>query len=125
MDAGTEVYGTLVSAIQTDVSVTGNRITGTLNYIENGLAPSGYLAGSGYFLALHLDADDWTDWTSVKVGLDPSIESGLVEISTDDEKIVVCKITSLEQKFVVQSTDGTDTRTDYYSLSGLTLEPED
>lgn len=125
MDAGTEVYGTLVSAIQTNVSVTGNRITGTLNYIENGLAPSGYLSGSGYFLALHLDAVDWSGWTSVKVGLDPSIESGLVEISTDIDKIVVCKITSLEQKFVVQSTDGTSTRTDYYSLSGLTLEPED
>lgn len=99
-------------------------ITGTLKYIENGLAPSGYLSGSGNFIALHLEADDWNIYTSVLVGLDPSQGSGLVEILQDEEKIVVGKINSNEQVFKVVSTDGEFTKTDVYDLSGLVLETE-
>ena len=99
-------------------------ISGTLHYIENGLAPSGYLSGSGNFIALHLDSDDWTRYTSVKVGLDPSQASGMVEILQDEEKIVVGKISNNEQVFIVESTDGTLTKTDIYSLNELVLETE-
>ena len=99
-------------------------ITGTLKYIEDGLAPSGYLSGSGNFIALHLEADDWNIYTSVLVGLDPSQGSGLVEILQDEEKIIVGKINSNEQVFKVVSTDGEFTKTDVYDLSGLVLETE-
>lgn len=100
------------------------QITGTLHYIEDGLAPSGYLSGSGNFIALHLESDDWTRYTSVKVGLDPSQASGMVEILDDEEKIAVGKITDNEQVFIVESTDGEFTKTDVYSLSDLVLETE-
>lgn len=100
------------------------QITGTLHYIEDGLAPSGYLSGSGNFIALHLDSDDWSRYTSVKVGLDPSQASGMVEILDDEEKIAVGKITDNEQVFIVESTDGEFTKTDVYSLSDLVLETE-
>ena len=105
-------------------STLAGKISGTLSYIEDGLAPSGYLSGSGNFLALHLDSEDWDIYTSVKVGLYPSEGSGMVEILTDEEKICVGKITSNDQVFMVESTDGTLTKTDVYSLSDLVLETE-
>lgn len=105
-------------------STLAGKISGTLSYIEDGLAPSGYLSGSGNFLALHLDSEDWNIYTSVKVGLYPSEGSGMVEILTDEEKICVGKITSNDQVFMVESTDGTLTKTDIYSLSDLVLETE-
>ncbi len=105
-------------------STLAGKISGTLSYIEDGLAPSGYLSGSGNFLALHLDSEDWDIYTSVKVGLYPSEGSGMVEILTDEEKICVGKITSNDQVFMIESTDGTLTKTDVYSLSDLILETE-
>lgn len=105
-------------------STLAGKLNGTLYYIENGLAPSGYLSGSGNFLALHLDSEDWDIYTSVKVGLYPSEGSGMVEILSDEEKICVGKITSNDQVFKVESTDGTLTKTDVYSLEDLVLETE-
>lgn len=116
-----EVYGTLVSNLQTDVTISGNNINGTLKFIEGGLAPSGYLAGDGYFLALKLTAT-WGNYTSVKVGLVPSQESGMVEILNDPDHNLVAKITDTSQKFKVVSTDGTHTVERTYSLYGLELE---
>lgn len=106
-----------------DVAVTGNSITGTLKFVEGGLAPSGYLSGDGYFLALKLsDIDE--DATSVKVGLIPSEGSGLVEIIDDPDKNLVAKITSSSQKFIVEQSDAKgNKKTQRYNLSGLTLEP--
>ena len=100
-------------------------ITGTLSFIPGGLAESGYLAGDGNFLALQFYADDWNDYTSVKVGLDPSIESGLVELINDPDKNGVFKITSNSQvfKIVLKDSEG-NTRTKEYSLAGLVLETE-
>ena len=111
----------MVSSLQSDVTVSGNSISGELNFIEGGLAPSGYLAGDGYFLALKLTADDWSDYTSVKVGLVPSQESGLVEILTDPDKNLVAKIHDTDQHFKVVATDGTETVERIYSLYGLEL----
>jgi len=111
-----------VSSFQTSVAVTGNAITGTLKFIEGGLAPSGYLSGDGYFLALEFDADNWSDFTSVKVGLDPSQGSGLVEILSDPDKNGVFKITNTSQVFKVVMTSADDTVTETYSLAGLTLQ---
>lgn len=61
--------------------------------------------------------------TSVKVGLDPSQSSGLVEIINDPDKNGVFKITNKDtQVFKVVTTDGTQTNTQTFDLSGLTLE---
>ena len=99
----------------------GNAIKGELNFIEGGLAPSGYLSGDGYFLALKLTATDWSDYTSVKVGLVPSAESGMVEILSNPDKNLVAKISSTDQHFKVVATDGTDTVERTYNLYGLEL----
>lgn len=119
-----ELFDTLVSDMQTDVAVNSRKITGTLHYIEDGLSPSGPLSGSGNFLALKFLADKWEDYTSVKVGLDPSIETGLVEIIDDPDKNGVFKVTENTQKFKIVATNGTETINQVYDLTGLVLETE-
>jgi hypothetical protein len=115
--------------MQDDLAVSDKKITGTLKYIEDGLSPSGPLSGSGNFMALKFDADDWDAYTSVKVGLVPS-SSGmdLVEIIDDPDKNGVFKVSGevdgVQQVFKVVSTDGTYTKTDVYDLSDLVLEDD-
>ena len=43
---------------QSNVSVDGDKVKGTLKFIEGGLSPSGPLAGDGYFIALKWDDPD-------------------------------------------------------------------
>ena len=116
----TEMYETLVSDIQTGVVVNGNKITGTLKYLTEG-AIAGYW-GAGNFLALKFANPD-PKATSIKVGLDPSQGSGLVELLGDPDFNCVAKITNkATQKFKIVTTDGTKTTTQLFDLSGLTLE---
>ena len=65
------------------------------------------------------------DATSVMVGLDPSVSSGLVELIDDPDKNGVFKVTDkTTQVFKVVQSNGTLTRTQTYDLSGLTCETE-
>ena len=67
-------------------------------------------------------ATDWDEFDSVKVGLDPSEGSGLVEIIDDPDKNGVFKITDKdEQVFKIVSYDGIETKTQTFDLSGLTV----
>ena len=118
------MFGTKVKNLQSNVSVNDYSITGTLKYIEGGLAQTGPLAGSGYFLALKFETDDWDDYTSVKVGLDPSASGmDLVEVKTDPDKNGVFKISDkFNQTFKILYTNGTTTDTKSFSLRDLVLE---
>lgn len=109
--------------MQTDVTLDGKYIKGTLKFIEGGIAQTGPLAGDGYFLALQFSGT-WSAYDSIKVGLDPSASGmGLVELINDPDKNGVFKITDKNaQCFKVVSTKGTQTKTDTYYLSSLTLE---
>ena len=112
--------------MQTDVVVKDGAITGTLHFIEGGLAETGPLAGDGWFLALHWSNPD-ADATSLKVGLQPSASGmDLVECIDDTDRNGVFKITpELNQRFVmVQSNSNGQTR-QYFSLDGLTFEGEE
>lgn len=87
---------------------------------------SGPLAGPGNFLALKLTADDWTAFDSVKVGLNPSQGTGLVEIINDPDKNIVMKINDKErQMFEVLATKNGKQTSKTYSLSGLVLESDE
>lgn len=98
------MFGHKVNTFQKNVSIDGNKILGEFTYIEGGLAESGPLAGSGWFLALQ-----WTDpdasASSLKVGLIPSQGTGLVECLSDTDRDGVFKITSDTQSVVIQQTD--------------------
>lgn len=113
------LFGTDVSDIQDSIVVGDNAITGTLKFLSGGQI-AGYW-GDGNFIALQFTDID-PNATSVKVGLDPSQGSGLVEILTDPDKNGVFKVTDKDtQKFKIVTSDGTHTKTKTYDLSGLTV----
>ena len=124
MDGDFSLWGTPVSAIQTDVVVDNadGSIAGTLTEIDSGALVDKW--GAGYFLALDLNktANKWENYTSVKIGMDPSESSGLIEIIDDPDKAGVFKVTDKDtQVFKIVATDGTYTVTQTFDLSELVL----
>ena len=107
--------------MQSDVTVTGNRISGTLNFIEGGLAP-GTLSGDGYFIALKWSNPDQRA-TSLLVGLNPSAGSGLQECIDDTDRNGVFKISSTSQKLKIISSNSSKKTEQTFDLSGLVLAP--
>lgn len=121
-DSDTDFWGTLASDMQTDLSVGDGAITGTLKYLSEGQLVTDW--GAGNFMALKFSDID-SDATSVKVGLEPSAGSGLVEIIDDPDKNGVFKISDKDtQKFVVVSSDGVYKLKQTFDLSGLTVLEE-
>ena len=109
-----------VSDMQENIVVGADKITGTLKFIKGGIAPSGILAGDGYFMALKFSEVD-ASATSKKVGLVPSQGSGLVELDSDMNAFM--KITDIQnQIFEVVITDGTRTGVQKFDLSELELK---
>lgn len=122
-DGGTEIFGTAVSDIQENVAISGGKITGTLKYLDSGDIASYW--GAGNFLALKFSASDWSEYESVRVGLEPSAGTGLVDILSDDDKNGVFKITNKDtQVFKIVATNGTNETVLTLDLSELTLEDE-
>ena len=119
----TSVFDVPVSDLQTDVAVANEAITGTLKYMDEDNAITD-VWGYGNFLVLKFTDID-PDATSVKVGLDPSMGSGLVEILDDPDKNGVFKISDKNtQKFKVVASNVTGKHVQTYDLSGLTIETE-
>lgn len=116
--ANTDFWGTKTSDMQTSVAVADGAITGTLKKLTSGQLVTDW--GEGYFLSLKFTKNN-AKITDIKVGLDPSVSSGLV--SLDPDMLGVFKITNKDaQKFVVISTDGEVSFKQTYDLSGLTLQ---
>lgn len=103
--------------------MSGDKITGTLKFVEGGLSPSGPLSGDGYFLALK-----WSDpaqgVTSLKVGLQPSEGTGLVECIDDLDRNGVFKISDTRQKLIVWQSNATKSTKQVFDLTGLILEDD-
>lgn len=115
----TDFWGTTAAQMQSGVSVSGNKITGTLTKLTSGQLVTDW--GEGYFLALKFSNID-ADATSVKVGTLPSVPSGLAEIINDPDKNGVFKITDKDvQKFKVVQSNANGKTTQLFDLSGLTL----
>lgn len=116
------MWGHAVSTLQSGISVANGAITGTLKYVDSGTLAHDW--GAGNFLALKFTNID-ADATSVLVGLEPSVSSGLAELINDPDKNGVFKITDKNaQKLVVMSRCNGFAKVDRYDLSGLTLETE-
>lgn len=108
--------------MQSGVTIANNAITGTLSYLTEGQLVTDW--GEGNFLALAFSDIDPAA-TSVKVGLEPSQGSGLVEIINDPDKMGVFKITDKDtQKFKIVTSNGAFTQYQTFDLSGLTCEEE-
>lgn len=119
-DGDTDIFGHTVSDLQTDLEVDGNAITGTLKYVDSGALARDW--GAGNFMVLKFsDIDERA--VSVKVGLYVSQGSGLVELIGDPDMNGVFKVTSTDQKFLVDSRDADGhLNRQVFDLSGLTLE---
>lgn len=107
--------------MQTGVSVTNGSITGTLKYLSGDNAIT-QVWGPGNFLCLKFpDAD--ISARIVKVGLDPTAGTGLVEL--DSDKNGIFKVTDKDtQRLVVLQKAGKDTQIQVFDLSGLTCNAE-
>ena len=119
-DGDVTLFGTKVSDMQEDVKVTDDAITGTLKYLDSGDLVTTW--GAGNFMALNFVDNDFSKYSSVKVGMDPSQSSGLVEIINDPDKNGVFKVTNKDtQVFKIVSTDAEtgEINTQTFDLSGL------
>lgn len=118
-----EVYGAKVNTLQKEMAVSDGAITGTLKFIQGGLAPSGYLAGDGNFMALKFVNDGASE---IKVGLIPSQGSGMVALEEDG--ICVFKVAGVyegkQQVLRVEATENGVQRVQTFDISELTLETE-
>lgn len=101
--------------MQTGITVSNYAITGTLKYLSSGQLVTDW--GEGYFLALKFSGDDTSTPEDVKVGLEPSVSSGLLPL--DSDKNGVFKITDKDTQYFVVQYDGKTVR---YTLNGLTLQ---
>ena len=114
-----ELFEVDVDDMQSGVVVNGNKITGTLKFLS-GSNPITDVWGEGNFLCLQFATDDWADFSSVMVGLNPSQGSGMVDIIPDPDKNGIFKITNKNaQKFVIEATSNGEVFTFTYDLSGL------
>ncbi len=119
---GNSVFEVPVSDIQgSDLTVANGAVTGTSKWLSgnNGITAKW---GAGNFIVLK-----WSDIdpkaTSIKVGLEPSAGSGMVECYEDLDRNGLFKITNKNiQKFKMIVSDGVHSRVQYLDLSGLTLQ---
>ena len=119
-DGDVTLFGTKVSDMQEDVVVGDDEIVGTLKYLDSGDLVTTW--GAGNFMALTFTNNDFSKYSSVKVGMDPSQGSGLVEIINDPDKNGVFKVTNKDtQVFKIVYTDAEtgETNTQTFDLSGL------
>lgn len=111
-------WGTAVQDMQTSISISGGAITGTLHKLTSGQLVTDW--GEGYFLALKFTKVNEAI-TSIKVGLRPSVSSGLVELDADMDGVF--KITDKDKQVFVVRCSTADVSYDLiFDLSGLTLE---
>ena len=117
-----EMFGTKVSSMQSRVKLDGDAFTGTLKYLDSGALVDTY--GAGNFIALKF-TDIPETATSVKVGLEPSQGTGLVELINDPDKNGAFKVTDkYAQNFKIVTTDGTHLKTQIFDLSRLNCQSE-
>lgn len=117
----TEYWGTKVSDMQESVVVANGAITGTLKKLTTGQLVTDW--GEGYFIALKFTKNN-NKATTIKVGLRPSVSSGLLPLDPDMDGVF--KITDKDnQVLIVRPIDADGNEfTSIYDLSGLTLSDE-
>lgn len=120
VNSSTDFWGTTASQIQSGITVTGKKITGTLTKLTSGQLVTDW--GEGYFIGL-----DFSNFTSgltyadVKVGLSPTAGSGLVTLDSDHNGVFKITDKNAQKLVVFQQKTGVGRLMEFYDLSGLTL----
>lgn len=122
----TSAYGVDADDMQSGVSISDDgKITGTLKYLSGDNAIT-RVWGEGNFLALSFpNLPDGA--SSVKIGLDPSAGTGLVElVGAEDNTFGTFKINDAKaQVLLTVTTKGGLTATKSYDLSGLVCQSDE
>lgn len=115
----TDVLGKTVAELQSGVTISGSTISGTLNNIDGYTGFSGNIAEqSGHYLVLRADTGNASDTITVE------LIGGTVgrPVTLDSDRNIVLRIANTSTQSVkVVATDGKQTVTKSYSLTGLTL----
>ena len=121
ISASTDLLGKSVTDLQADIEISDGAITGTLAYVDDYTGFSGDPAEQvGHYLALHHECEA-ADSVTVELSGSPR---GPVEL--DEDGISVMRITSTAQKIkVTAKKEGYFDEVHEFSLTGLTLEPEE
>ena len=114
-----------MSDIQSSLSVSGGKITGTLKYYDD---PTKALVrdwGEGYFMAVGFsNYSSGLTYEDVQVGLSPTEGAGLVTLDSDQD--AVFHITSPSQKIMAIQTDANGhKKAQYWSLADITYAPKE
>lgn len=108
--------------MQSGVSITNGNASGTLKYLSGSNAITNKW-GEGNFIALKFSASSWSNYTSVKVGLEPSQGSGFAELIDDPDKNGIFKVTNKDiQRIKIIAVGNSGEVAQYIDLSGLTCE---
>ena len=120
LEQSDSVYGTAVSDIQgADMELIGTNFKGTSKWLSTGTVASDW--GAGNFIAIDFE-DLPEEADKIMVGLEPSMGSGMVELTPDDTKSVF-KIADKDlQSLVIKTSIGTRTITQTFSLKGVTCQ---
>lgn len=117
IDPSVDLYGKVVSNLQSNINVSDDSITGNLKFIEDYVDFPGSDYETGYFIALHAEVPDVED-VQITVKVEDSDSETLGE-----NGIVVKRIEdkNLQTITVVASKTGYESVTKEYDLSGLVL----
>ena len=118
-NGGVNLFGKKVSDLQANVSVDGDEITGTLKHVTGYTGFSSIASEqSGNYLALKIDTVPEDVETTVEL-----IGGTKGPVTLDEDKNIVLLIKNKDTQSVkVVSTDGDETVTKTFGLTGLTLE---
>ena len=119
----TVVFGHTVSNLQSDITITGNKITGKLYETKTGQLPDRW--GAGYFLCIQF-SDFPTGTTACLAGMKPSYGSGYGDVYADPDHNGVWKMSYRKgQKFKAITTVGNQAITQTFDISELEFVPAD
>lgn len=109
--ADKDLFGKVISDLQSDIEITDDAISGTLKYIDDYSSAFGGDLASGNFIALHFDAPEQA---TVKVKLTD-------EVTLDEDRIIILRIADKDTQTIKATlTLGEQVVTKTYSLTGLT-----
>ena len=119
-NGSSSIFGHTVSALQGNVEVEGDKITGELAYVSEGALPDYW--GPGNFIVLKFTAGVQNP-DDIKVGLVPSVSSGMVSLDADMNAAIKITDKNTQKLYIEQYKDGVK-GVQVYDLSGLTCATE-
>ena len=118
-------WGTAVSDIQSSLSVSGGKITGTLKYYDDPTKALVQDWGEGYFIAVGFsNYSSGLTYEDVEVGITPTEGAGLVHLDSDQD--AVFKVTDPSQRITAIQTDENGHKfQQFWSLADITYAPKE